>query len=206
MSERIMEQAMAHFLRFGFAKTRVEEIAADMGISKKTIYNHFKDKETLFDLTVAAYVRQNVEEVAKVAADASLDLMKRLETTLSLAMRKVGGKESPFFLDLKRRNAAFGTSTMAYLQAASFDIISRLVEEAKAAALMRTDLPTMNIAFVFLNILAGMASWEDDPARTLTRQRIFRDSLQTVLEGLLTAEGRGRLSDSIETGLKEVEP
>ncbi len=204
MSERIMDVAMSYFLRYGYAKTRVEEIADDLGISKKTIYNHFGDKDTLFDRTVATYVQANVEEVAAVAGDSSKDLMTRMQATLALSMRKIGGNAGPFFLDLQRRNIALGCSVLAYLQKKAFDIISKLVEEAKAQGLVRSEIPTVNIAYVYLNMLAGISSWDDDDDdRPVSRRDIFRDSVQAVLEGVLTVEGRGRLIESIETGLKD---
>ncbi|MBN2028047.1 MAG: TetR/AcrR family transcriptional regulator [Actinobacteria bacterium] len=44
----IMEAAKKRFQRFGFSKTTVEEIAADTGISKGTIYLYFPTKEDIF--------------------------------------------------------------------------------------------------------------------------------------------------------------
>ena len=36
------------FLRHGFTDTSVDAIAAESGVSKQTIYNHFGDKKNLF--------------------------------------------------------------------------------------------------------------------------------------------------------------
>jgi TetR/AcrR family transcriptional regulator, mexJK operon transcriptional repressor len=40
--------AIALFLRDGFARTSVDAIAEEAGVSKRTIYNHYGDKESLF--------------------------------------------------------------------------------------------------------------------------------------------------------------
>ena len=37
-----------HFRHFGFKKTTVDDVAADLGASKKTIYKHFCSKEDIF--------------------------------------------------------------------------------------------------------------------------------------------------------------
>ena len=39
---------MRLFLRDGYARTSVDAIAAEAGVSKRTIYNHYGDKESLF--------------------------------------------------------------------------------------------------------------------------------------------------------------
>lgn len=44
----ILEAAAHAFLELGFAAASIEQIAADAGVSKVTVYNQFGDKRTLF--------------------------------------------------------------------------------------------------------------------------------------------------------------
>lgn len=44
----IVEAATILFLRQGYAVTRIDQVAADAGVSKQTVYNQFGDKEQLF--------------------------------------------------------------------------------------------------------------------------------------------------------------
>ena len=44
----ITTAALRLFERDGFARTSVDAIAAEAGVSKRTIYNHYADKESLF--------------------------------------------------------------------------------------------------------------------------------------------------------------
>jgi TetR/AcrR family transcriptional repressor of mexJK operon len=44
----IVDAALDLFLREGFARASVDAIAAAAGVSKRTIYNHYQDKESLF--------------------------------------------------------------------------------------------------------------------------------------------------------------
>lgn len=44
----IRQAALRLFLRDGFARTSVDAIAEEAGVSKRTIYNHYADKQTLF--------------------------------------------------------------------------------------------------------------------------------------------------------------
>ena len=48
----IIEAASDRFMRDGFAATSIEQVAADAGVSKVTIYNHFGDKRGLFTASV----------------------------------------------------------------------------------------------------------------------------------------------------------
>ncbi|WP_424188313.1 TetR/AcrR family transcriptional regulator [Actinokineospora sp. G85] len=52
--EAILRAAFDVFAREGFAAAGVDVIAAEAGVAKPTVYNHFGDKETLFREVVAA--------------------------------------------------------------------------------------------------------------------------------------------------------
>ena len=53
--ELVLDAARARFERFGVKKTTMDEIAGDASISKKTLYELFKNKEDLF---VAVFIRE----------------------------------------------------------------------------------------------------------------------------------------------------
>ncbi|WP_086606484.1 TetR/AcrR family transcriptional regulator [Erythrobacter donghaensis] len=48
----IVETAAQHFFQHGYAATAIEQVAADAGVSKVTIYNQFGDKRALFAAAV----------------------------------------------------------------------------------------------------------------------------------------------------------
>ncbi len=66
--QKILEAAGKLFFHFGFKKTSIDEIAAEAGIGKGTIYNYFSSKKELFKKLIFAnqeMVRATVErEVA----------------------------------------------------------------------------------------------------------------------------------------------
>ena len=50
--KRIIDAASHRFFKEGFAATSIEQVAADAGVSKVTIYNQFGDKRALFAAAV----------------------------------------------------------------------------------------------------------------------------------------------------------
>jgi len=72
-----------HFLHFGFKKTTVDEVAAEMGISKKTIYKHFSSKEDIFYFIISrlAQSRKLLIEKKLVNIDSAWE---RLETMIKI--------------------------------------------------------------------------------------------------------------------------
>ena len=67
--EAILDAARPIFLREGWAGASLERVAAESGISKMTIYRHFRSKEELF----AALITAMCQHMRAQAEDAPLD-------------------------------------------------------------------------------------------------------------------------------------
>ncbi|MEM7726015.1 MAG: TetR/AcrR family transcriptional regulator [Cyanobacteria bacterium P01_A01_bin.45] len=65
-SEQILSGAMSEFLNKGYSDTSMDRIAASVGVSKQTLYSHFKDKETLFSSLVEHIATQRFKNVFNV--------------------------------------------------------------------------------------------------------------------------------------------
>lgn len=56
----ILEAARRMFTQQGFDGVSMDQIAAEAGVSKLTVYSHFGDKETLFGAAVQSYCEQQL--------------------------------------------------------------------------------------------------------------------------------------------------
>ena len=57
----ILDRAQNRLDRFGFQKTTMDEISRDCKISKRTLYEHFQDKQHLFDCLIEREGRKDLE-------------------------------------------------------------------------------------------------------------------------------------------------
>jgi AcrR family transcriptional regulator len=60
MKSRILEKGTQLFFRYGVKSVTMDAIAADLGISKKTIYQHFPDKDSMVYEVVQAFIAQDI--------------------------------------------------------------------------------------------------------------------------------------------------
>ncbi|MFD4997366.1 TetR/AcrR family transcriptional regulator [Streptomyces buecherae] len=93
----ILGGALTVFARDGYARASVDAIAAEAGVSTRTIYNHFGDKAELFQATI--------RESATLAAEAQLAIIDR-------HLRKITDLEADL-LDFGREFTAPMTGTHA---------------------------------------------------------------------------------------------
>ena len=59
MKSRILEKGAQLFFRYGVKSVTMDAIAAELGISKKTIYQHFPDKDSMVLEVVQSFIEQD---------------------------------------------------------------------------------------------------------------------------------------------------
>lgn len=64
--ERILERAEDLFRKKGFKSVTMDEIAKSLGMSKRTIYENFEDKDTLIESCLLKIITDDVERKEKV--------------------------------------------------------------------------------------------------------------------------------------------
>ena len=61
---KLMDAALGIFVRFGFRKTSMDEVARAAGVSRQVLYLHFATKEELFRATVQHALDSAMEATA----------------------------------------------------------------------------------------------------------------------------------------------
>lgn len=104
----ILQAARRLFLGQGYEVTSMDAIAAEAGVSKRTVYSHFHNKEMLFvdvmkDMCDAFGVDGNPEAIDPTAppeqflyASAKFMLSKVMDPRLQSVMRTIVAESSPF--------------------------------------------------------------------------------------------------------------
>ncbi len=75
----ILDAARTMFIQHGYEGVSMDQIAAQAGVSKLTVYSHFGDKENLFSSAVASYCEQQLPH-SLFDGSADLPLRERLLT------------------------------------------------------------------------------------------------------------------------------
>lgn len=69
--QRVIQKSIEFFVQYGIRQVTMDQIAEEAGMSKRTIYEMFRDKDTLVWECLDAMNRQHMEEVKEILANAS---------------------------------------------------------------------------------------------------------------------------------------
>lgn len=173
---QIVEAALAAFLDAGYAEASVNKIAAAAGVSIKTLYRHYENKDELFSAVMEAACGRDSEERPPVPAwydltpdkalpEAGADYLRHILSPEQLALYRVVVRDAHRFPDLGRR----------YLKA--------------------TTAPRDAVFAGYINLWADRMGWAvDDPA---VAARLYAGLLKAGLHETALCGGRLPTEDEI---------
>ncbi|WP_439558452.1 TetR/AcrR family transcriptional regulator [Dyadobacter sp.] len=101
MKDRIIKSALNLFWRYGIKSVTMDDIARDLGISKRTIYQHYSDKEAILALVIQEELNSQQCELEKLDERAENPIEQLIYS--SVQMRETMANMNPTFLyDLKK--------------------------------------------------------------------------------------------------------
>lgn len=101
MKERILEETERLFWKYGVRSVTMEEIAKQLGISKKTIYQHFTDKEQILYEVLQDKIGKHQSEMACAVVETT-NPVEEIMNVLNM-MHKNADQISPnLLIDIKR--------------------------------------------------------------------------------------------------------
>lgn len=93
MKEKILTKAADMFLNYGFKSVTMDDIAREMGISKKTIYAHYSTKLKLVQ-AATFFVLDRVNETISTVCSANYDPIKEIFTIKSMVNDQLKNERS----------------------------------------------------------------------------------------------------------------
>src|SRR4051812_5089743 len=94
---QILIRAREEFFTHGFSKVTTGELATALGISKKTLYQHFASKEELLREAVYLMRDEMAGAVEEMVDREELDFVEKLRGVMTVIGTRVSQMRRPFF-------------------------------------------------------------------------------------------------------------
>ena len=101
LRERIIEKAMQDFSKHGIRAVKMDTLAKELGISKRTMYEIFEDKETLLFEGIKVYGERKREYMHSYAEEGH-DVIDIIMEAYHMKVEEVRAVNPDFYLDLMK--------------------------------------------------------------------------------------------------------
>jgi AcrR family transcriptional regulator len=191
--ERIVGAARQHFLAHGFRGVTMDDLADELGMSKKTLYAHFTSKTALLEALLLAKFHEIEAELAAIAAACPSDFVAGLQRLLACLQRHTAEIQPPFVRDVGRD----APEVFRMIEGRRRELIERhfgrLLTEGRREGFIRKDVPVPLILEILLGTVQSVMNPPKMAELGLTPKTGLAAILTVVLEGVITLEGRSRV-------------
>ena len=189
---RIVEAASKRFFELGVSKVTVDEVAADLGMSKKTIYKSFSSKDDLLLAGVRIHMKRIGKEVASIINSAE-PFEKKIVEFLVVVGRQIHRISPQFQSDMKRLSPQVWNEIDTFRREVVIGQLKKLFLQAKAEGFFREDLNVEIFQLILVNAAQGIVNPQILASHPFTAVEAYKEIIKVLFTGALTKEGKKRV-------------
>jgi AcrR family transcriptional regulator len=189
-AQRIVAGARQHFLAHGFRNVTMDDVAQELGMSKKTLYAHFTSKVELLEAVIRSKLDdldRDLEQISPYAKDDFLHTLHRLLNCTQEHAREI----QPAFVRDVRREAPEVFELVEQLRNQAIQLhFGRVFSAGRQQGLIRKDVSVQLLIEIFLGVTHAILNPAKLAELKLTPQTGFAAVSNVIFEGVLTQRGR----------------
>jgi AcrR family transcriptional regulator len=188
----LLDAALRIFAERGYANTRLEDIAAAVGVTKGTIYHYFETKEDL----LRQAIDHNHERVFLPLEKGIRETKGPVSASIRLYLRRAFGHMDPTRLSVLTLLVQGVAREVPHVYnrwletgpARAWQILAELIEEGKASGEFRKDVDSEVAARVTMSGLILQLAWQQfgkaAPSVAIDRDQLIDSTSEFLLHGL----------------------
>lgn len=189
---RIVATAHDKFLSTGFSAVTMDDLARELGMSKKTLYEFFPGKLDLLRATTRLRNDSCVREMGAIASE-RLDFFERARKTFGYVSRIYSQLTPAYLNDLRRNAPEVWTEIQEFRRTYVRRNMLDLIDQGVAQGILRKDLDRETLVRLYLTMTSALLNPEISgwaPGEQISTT--FEVFVKVYVEGLLTEAGRRR--------------
>jgi len=195
LQEKIIDQIEDKFFKEGFYKTTMDEVASELGMSKKTIYKFFPSKEDLV-MAIAKHFMNRMKSKILPALNSDKNAIEKLGELIRIlagASEKISTKRME---EMKRHFPQIWNEIDSFRTKMMFENITKVIDQGKAEGLF-IDYPTL----IIMNMLVASIRSVVNPDFILNNSfsiiEAARFVFKIIIGGIVTEKGEKVFNQTI---------
>lgn len=191
--ERIIEAAREKFFAQGFSKVTVDEVATEVGMSKKTIYKFFPSKEDLLRAVAQMMMKRVEREVTRIVSSEKpfAQKMTELLTFIGSFLGRIGRPQ--LLLDMKKYAPELWKEIDTFRHEHVLTKVQTMFRQAKEEGVLRDDVNTEVLMLMFLKSVEGIVTPDTLSSHSFSAAEALQSIFRILFEGALTDDARNNI-------------
>jgi AcrR family transcriptional regulator len=190
VAHHVIAVARQQFFVHGFKRVSMDDLAADLRMSKKTLYACFPSKSSLVEAVLKDKFNEVEKDFSRLASEDSSDIEEAIHRFLQRVQRHTAEIQPSFVRDLGRETPDLFRIVEHRRRRLIRRHFAALFHKGRKAGLIRDDIPV----HLLIEILLGAVEAMMVPAKLaelgLTLEKGYSSIIRVILEGALVRRSR----------------
>jgi AcrR family transcriptional regulator len=187
---RIVEAANALFLSRGFVRVTADDIAAEVGISKATLYKVFRGKEEILRAVIRGLMAKIGGRVDELIKDESLGFVERLARLFAFVGERIALFGPLLLRDIQRGAPAVWKEVEEFRREKLLANFTSILEAGRKQGLFRGDIDIDLLMKMFLRLVESFINPTEILRSGRSPAETFESVIKVFFQGILTDRGR----------------
>ncbi len=188
LKEQIVKKASILFNKYGIRSITMDDISHEMGISKKTLYEHIQDKKDLVTKVINFELGEK-EKAFRQIPEKGLNAVEELLEVNRVILELIKEYNPAKFRDLKKYYPDIYDSVRKTQRDRMFQSMIRNIRKGKAQGLYRDDVDEEVIAKLYVSRMEYPLESDLLTPREFTSPRFITQSFIYHIHGIANAKG-----------------
>jgi AcrR family transcriptional regulator len=193
MKERIQQKAEELFRHYGIRSVTMDEIASQLGISKKTIYQFYSDKDALVQDIFKSITDRNKERCIQIKTKSENAIHEQYLSS-DAAQQIFVNMNSAVLFDLNRFHPNVFADFEKHKKQFLFKVIKENILRGIKEGLFRKDIDVDIITWLQLETVSGIFHNEEIVNGRVSAAHFEKETKDFFLHGLCTEKGLSFIS------------
>lgn len=188
IKERIIKCAGKLFFTRGIKRVTMDEIASEIGVSKRTIYENFNDKTQLLKEVLDYFQHEHDCNLKRMTEEAD-NVIEVIIGILHYGLESIKMINPLFMEDLQKFYPRIWDESFRKSRESGHMKLQRLVERGKREGLLRPDINPHLVAKIFYEQITLIHNNEAFPVDEFPRKELFENIVLNFGRGISTPKG-----------------
>src|SRR5450432_4582728 len=188
VKDRIKQKADELYRRYGIKSVTMDEIASQLGVSKKTIYHSFSDKNELVDAVIVDMINNN-REYCQSNHKKSLNSIHEVYLAMEMLQVMFDNMNPSILFDIERNYPATFAKFKEYKYNFLFEMVKENIERGKKEELYRPEVNTDVAAKIRLETMLLPFDEELFPKNKFSLITVQQQLIEYFLFGIASLKG-----------------
>lgn len=199
--QQFIQKISEIFNRFGIKSVTMDDLAKELGISKKTLYKHFRDKSDVVKKVVDFQIFQQKKEIEQLTEFENQNAIDQFFHISMVISRHLNTINPSTIYDLKKHYPGIWNYILEFKRKTVYENIHANIKKGIMEGLFREDINLLVIPGMFVNCLEWYTIGEHD-LHKFSFEEIFSTHFDYHIRGISNTEGNKYL-DSIKQDIRQ---